>query len=171
MNNSLRLTCLPAVVACLTLAVRLSGADTPLPQPAAAAPTPAAVVTAAAPAGAVTPTPHVAVPSMPKAFEGFVTQEEYAAFVSFQQGLREDPEIKAMNVQIRAKMTEMLDMQKKVQLAQQKAVEARPDIKAIADKMMKARARPAVVAPRPQAPAAASAAAPTSAPAATPAPK
>jgi hypothetical protein len=108
---------------------------------------------------------------MPKAFEGFVTQEEYAAFVSFQQGLREDPEIKAMNVQIRAKMTEMLDMQKKVQLAQQKAVEARPDIKAIADKMMKARARPAVVAPRPQAPAAASAAAPTSAPAATPAPK
>jgi hypothetical protein len=75
---------------------------------------------------------------------GFVTQEEFEAFVKFQQGLRENPEIKALNAQIREKMNEVIALQKQVQLAQQKAVDANPDIKAIADKITKARARPPV---------------------------
>jgi hypothetical protein len=172
MKSTLRLAYLPALAACLTLAVRLSGADTPA-QPAAASLKPAAVEPAAASAATTTPTPHATVPQLPKPLEGVVTQEEYETFVKFQQGLREDPEIKDMNTQIRAKMNEMLELQKKVQLAQQKAVEARPDIKAIADKIMKARAKPPAVGPAGAHPAASGAtppAAPTAAHAAPTAP-
>lgn len=163
MNRSLRSLLLPAAVACISFAARLA-ADTPASAPAA---TPA-VVPAAAPAGApvATPTPRVITPQLPKALEGIVTQDEFAAFVKFQQGLREDPDIKALNDQIRAKMNEMVDLRKKVQLAQQKAIEAHPDIKAIADKMMKARQKGPLTAPGaavkpPVAPAPAPAVAPT----------
>ena len=166
MNSSLRLTCISTVAACLTLAVRLSGADTPTSKPATAAPSVAAATPAATPVAAPTPTPRPT-PQLPKSFEGLVTQDEYNTFVKFQLGLREDPEISALNVQIRGKMNEMLDLQKKVQAAQQKAIESHPDIKAIADKIMKGKAKPAGAAPgaaKAAAPVSATAPAPTTPP-------
>src|SRR5450631_4091816 len=130
MNRTFRLTTLAA---CLALTLRLTGADTPAAQPAKAAPGAAVAAPAAAPA------PHVVPLQLPRALEGFVTLEEYTTYVKFQQGLRDDPEIKATSLQIRAKMNEMLELQKKVQQAQQKAIEANPEIKAIYDKIVKSK--------------------------------
>jgi len=79
---------------------------------------------------------------MPRSLGGVITQEEFTAYVKFQQSLREEPEIEELNTQIRAKINEVMEMQKKVQLAQQKAVEANPEMKAIVDKIMKSRQRP-----------------------------
>jgi hypothetical protein len=93
-----------------------------------------------------------------------VTQDEFTAYVKFEQGLKEDPEIKELSGQIHGKMNEMIELQKKVQLVQQKALEAHPDIKAIVDKINKSRQRPP---PRP-APAAQATVAPVAAPTAAP---
>ena len=168
MKSLLRRAHLPAVVACLTLALRLSGADTPT------APMPAAPAPAAAIAAAVTPapTPKVMPLQLPKALVGVVTLEEFTALVKFQQGLRSMPEIAALNEQIRAKMNEMIELQKKAQLAQEKELEAHPDIKAISDKIKARRNKPAMVPPAtvpPGTPGAPVSAAPAAAP--TPAAK
>jgi len=164
MNSSIRSVCLP-VAACLALAVRLPGADTPAASKPAAAATSATATPA--PAAALPPRPQPPAPMLPRSLEGVVTQDEFTTYVRFQQGLREDPEIKALNVQIRGKMNEMLELQKKVQMAQQKAVEANPEIKAIADKIAKSRQRPPPPPPGNAHPApapAAAAAAPTATP-------
>jgi hypothetical protein len=73
---------------------------------------------------------------------GVITQDEYNAYVKFQQGLREIPEIKELNIQMRQKMSEMMELQKKSQAAQQKALEANPEIKAITDKIRKGKPKP-----------------------------
>ncbi len=149
MNRSLRSTCLPALVAFLTLAVRLS-ADTPAAQQPVTAPTTGTTAPASAPAAA--PAPHVtAPPQLPRALEGVITQDEYAAYVKFQQGLRDLPEIKDLTTQIRQKMSEMIELQKKSQAAQQKAIESNPDIKAIVDKIKKGKPKPPTAAPAPAA--------------------
>jgi hypothetical protein len=168
MNNSLRLICLAAVAACLALAARTSRADATPAQPTATAPGATVSSPVAAPAGAVTPSPRPITPQLPRSLEGVITQDEYAAFVRFQQGLREDPVIKDLSTQIHAKMSEMLALQKQIQAAQQKAIDANPDIKAIADKMKKGRPKPPAApmsaAPAPaRAPAPATAAAPAAA--------
>src|SRR5580693_1474 len=100
MKSPLRRTCLPALVACLTLVAHLSGADSPTPTPAVAP----AVAPAGAPAAAAAPTPKVTPLQLPKALEGVVTLEEFTSLVKFQQGLRENPEIVTLNQQIRGKM-------------------------------------------------------------------
>ena len=144
MNRSLRSICLPALAASLTLAARLS-ADTPAAQPPVPAPAKTAAAPAAEPAAApaAAPTPQVvAPPQLPKALEGVITQDEYVAYVKFQQGLRNLPEIKDLTAQIRQKMSEMIELQKKTQAAQQKAVEANPEIKAITDKIRKGKPKP-----------------------------
>ena len=139
MNRPLRFTILAAS---LTLALHLSAADTPSAQPAAAVPKDVAKAPAAAPAAAPAPTPRVTpTPQLPHALEGVITQDEYVTFVKFQQVLREDPEVKELSVQIRQKMNEMLELQKKSQVAQQKAIDANPEIKAIADKIKKGKAK------------------------------
>ncbi len=138
MNRSLRYAYFPAFAAGLTLAVRLFGADMAPPSPT----TVAAGGAAAAPAVAPTPTPT---PRLPKALEGVVDQDEFTAYIKFVQGLKEDPEIKALNDEIRGKMAEMTALQKKVQAAQLKALAAHPDIQAIVDKIKKGRPKPPVV--------------------------
>jgi len=135
MNRSLRRLFLPTISACVVLAVRLCGADAPTPSPAMAAAKPAAVAPA--------PTPKVMPLQLPKALEGVITQEEFEAYIKFQQELRGNPEIKALNEQIRAKRNEMFDLQKKAQAAVQAELESHPDIKAIADKIKAHNARPA----------------------------
>jgi hypothetical protein len=169
MNCSLRIAYLPAAAACLAMVVRLSGADTPPAQPTTAAPSATAAAPAPTSAAALPPHNQPLPPALPRSLDGIVTQDEFTAFVKFQQSLREDPEIKELNGQIRAKMIEMSELQKKVQLAQQRAIEAHPDIKAIADKIAKSRQRPqpfpaAQAAHATAAPAAAATAAPTAAP-------
>jgi hypothetical protein len=151
MKSTLRRTCLPALAACLTLVAPLSGADSPTPAVAPVAP---AVAPAAAPAAA--PTPKVTPLQLPKALEGVVTLEEFTSLVKFQQGLRENPEIVALNQQIRGKMNEMIELQKQAQAVQQKELEAHPDIKAISDKIKAHRPKPPalpVAGPKPPMPA------------------
>jgi hypothetical protein len=161
MNHPFRRLLIPALSFLAVLAVRLSAADSPTPSPAtAAAATPAASAPAAAPAPKVTPL------QLPKALEGVITQQEFEAYIKFQQDLRENPEIKALNDQIRAKRNEMFDLQKKSQAAVQATLEAHPDIKAIADKIKAHNTRPAPVVPpgaagAPHAPAAAAPVTPT----------
>jgi hypothetical protein len=148
MNRSLRRFFLPAISACIVVAVRLSGADTPTPVPATAA---AAVNPAPLPVAPVAP--KIMPLQLPKALEGVITQEEFEAYIKFQQGLRENPEIKALGDQIRAKRAEMLDLQKKAQAAAQAELEAHPDIKAIQDKIKAHNTKPATapgVAPAPR---------------------
>jgi hypothetical protein len=139
MKSLLRRAHLPAVAACLTLALRLSGADTPTVTPAAVAPVAAAVTPA--------PTPKVVPLQLPKALVGVVTLEEFTSLVKFQQSLRTIPEIAALNEQIRAKMNEMIELQKKAQAVQEKELEAHPDIKAISDKIKARRNKPPMVPP------------------------
>jgi len=95
--------------------------------------------------------PRHAPPQLPRALEGVITQDEYAAYVKFQQGLRDLPEIKDLTTQIRQKMSEMIELQKKSQAAQQKAIESNPDIKAIVDKIKKGKPKPPTAAPAPAA--------------------
>ena len=71
--------------------------------------------------------------------------------MKFQQGLRDLPEIKDLTTQIRQKMSEMIELQKKSQAAQQKAIESNPDIKAIVDKIKKGKPKPPTAAPAPAA--------------------
>jgi hypothetical protein len=158
MNSLLRRSLIPALVACLALSARLSGADTPT-----AAPAPAASP-AAAPAPAAKPTPKVVPFTLPKNLEGIVTLEEYEHYVKFTSTLMQQPEIKALNEQARAKMAELTDIRKQLMAAQQKAFDADPGVKATFDKIRKGKPRPAVDA------AAAPATAPTAAPAAVVAP-
>jgi hypothetical protein len=136
MKSSLRRATLPILAACLTLALRLSGADAPSAPPTVVAP--------AAPAAAVTPAPGPKVMplQLPKALEGVVTLEEFTALVKFQQTTRAQPEIVALNEQIRAKLNEVIALRKQAQAAQQKAIDANPDIKAIADKIKAHTSRP-----------------------------
>jgi hypothetical protein len=156
MKSLLRRSYIPAIVACLTLALRLSGADTP------AAPTPAAAPSATAPAPVTpVPTPKVTPLQLPKALVGVVTLEEFTSLVKFQQSLRTQPEIAALNEQIRAKMNEMIELQKKAQAVQEKELEAHPDIKAISDKIKAHRNHPPVAPVAPGTAPAAAAAAPT----------
>jgi hypothetical protein len=160
MKSPLRRAQIPALAACLTLVASLCAADSPPP----AAPATPAVAPATAPAGAPAPGPKVMPIQLPKALEGVVTLEEFTSLVKFQQGLRENPEIVALNQQIRAKMNEMIDLQKKAQAVQQKELEAHPDIKAISDKIKSHRPKPpaaAVPPPKPPAPLSAPTAAPT----------
>jgi hypothetical protein len=113
------------------------------------------------------PTPKVAPLQLPRALEGVVTLEEFTALIKFQQGLRENPEISALNQQIRAKMAEVTELQKQAQAVQQKELEAHPDIKAISDKIKSHRPKPPMApvgAPKPPAPTSAPTAAPTVAP-------
>jgi hypothetical protein len=162
MKSPLRRTCLPTVAACLTLVARLSGADSSTPPVAPAAP-----VVAPAPAAALAQRPTPTPLQLPKALEGVVTLEEFTALVKFQQGLRENPEIVALNQQIRGKMNEMIALQKQAQAVQQKELDAHPDIKAISDKIKAHRPKPPalpVAGPKPPMPTAASGAAPTPAP-------
>jgi hypothetical protein len=101
-----------------------------------------------------------------------VTLDEFTALIKFQQGLRENPDIAAINTQIRGKMTEITELQKQAQAVQQKELEAHPDIKAISDKIKAHRPKPPappVAAPKPPIAAPSPVAAPT--PAATPATK
>ena len=140
MNRSLRRFFLPTLSACVALAVRLSGADAPTPVPAAATASPAATSPAAV---APAPAPKVMPLQLPKALEGVITQEEFEAYIKFQQEIREDPVIKDLNNQIRAKRNEMFDLQKKAQAAVQASLEAHPDIKAISDKIKAHNTRPA----------------------------
>jgi hypothetical protein len=130
MNRSFRRLVLPALSACVALAVRLTGADAPTPVPTAAA-KPAAIAPAAAPAVA----PKVAPLLLPKQLEGVITQEEFETYIKFQQEMRENPDIKAINNQIREKRIEMIDLQKKSQAAVQAQIDAHPDIKVITDKI------------------------------------
>jgi hypothetical protein len=159
MKSPLRRTCLAALAACLTVVAHLSGADSPTPPVAPAAP-------AVAPAPA--PVAPKAMPlQLPKALEGVVTLDEFTALVKFQQGLRENPEIVALNKQIRGKMNEMIELQKQAQAVQQKELEAHPDIKAISDKIKAHRPRPPgppVMGQRPPMPTPAPSAAPTATP-------
>ena len=164
MNRSLRIACLPALAAFLTLAARLS-ADTP----AASAPTKAATAPAVTPAAAPATAPQVvAPPQLPRALVGVITQDEYVSYVKFQQSLRDLPEIKDLTAQIRQKMSEMIELQKKSQAAQQKAIDANPEIKAINDKIRKGKPKPPAPA-QVAAPAAPAAGTPAAAP--TPAAK
>ena len=147
MNRFLRRLFLPAISACIVLAVRLSGADTPTAAPATAS---AAVNPAPLPAA---PAPKITPLQLPKALEGVITQEEFEAYIKFQQGLREDPAIKALNDEMRAKRAEMYELQKKAQAAMQTELESHPDIKAIADKIKAHNMKPATapgVAPAPR---------------------
>jgi hypothetical protein len=157
MKSPLRRTFLPALAACLTVVAHLSGADSPTP-PAAPAVAPAPGVANTPPAPKVTPL------QLPKALEGVVTLDEFTALVKFQQGLRENPEIMALNKQIRGKMNEMIELQKQAQAVQQKELEAHPDIKAISDKIKAHRPKPPFAGPRPPMPTMAPVAAPTAAP-------
>jgi hypothetical protein len=139
MNRSLRRLLLPALSAGLALAVRLPGADAPTSAPTTASPSPAA----GAPATAATvPTPSPKPPMLPKPLEGVITQEEFETYIKFQQHVREDPDMKALNDQIIAKRKEVYELQKKAQAAVQAMIEANPEIKAIADKIKAHNARP-----------------------------
>ena len=147
MNRSFRRLLLPALSAGLALAVRLSGADAPTSAPTTASPSPiaGAPVTAAT---VPTPTPKPLV--LPKPLEGVITQEEFETYVKFQQQVREDPDMKALNDQIIAKRKEVYELQKKAQAAVQAMIEANPEIKAIADKIKAHNSRPMPApAPRP----------------------
>src|SRR5580658_276659 len=135
MKSPLRRACLPIFAACLTGLASLASAD-PTPTPAAAAPAAKpAVAPAPAPASVNPPGPKVTPLQLPKALEGVVTLDEFTALIKFQQGLRENPDIAAINTQIRGKMTEITELQKQAQAVQQKELEAHPDIKAISDKI------------------------------------
>jgi len=163
MKSPLRRAQIPALAACLTLVASLCAADSPPPPVAPAMP---AAAPATAPAGAPAPGPKVMPLQLPKALEGVVTLEEFTSLVKFQQGLRENPEIVALNQQIRGKMNEMLELQKKAQAVQQKELEAHPDIKAISDKIKAHRPKPPmapVPPPKPPSPLSAPTAAPTAA--------
>jgi hypothetical protein len=149
MNSLLRRSLIPALVACLTLSARLSGADTPAATPAPVA-SPAANAVPA-------PGPKIVPFTLPKNLEGVVTLEEYTSYFKFMQSLQQDPEIKALNDQARAKMAEFNELRKQSGAAQQKAINANPEIKAIIDRMRKGKPKP---------PAAGSTVAPAKAPAA-----
>jgi hypothetical protein len=164
MKSPIRRTCLAALAAGLTAVAHLSGADSPTPAVApAVAPAPAPGVAAAPAAPKVTPL------QLPKALEGVVTLDEFTALVKFQQGLRMNPEIVALNQQIRGKMNEMIELRKQAQAVQQKELEAHPDIKAISDKIKAYRPKPPappVAGSKPPMPTTAPVAAPTPTPAA-----
>ena len=166
MKSLLRRALITSIAACLTLALRLSGADTPT------ATTPAAAPASTAPAAAVTPapTPKVVPLQLPKALVGVVTLEEFTSLVKFQQSLRTLPEIAALNEQIRAKMNEMIELQKKAQAAQEKELETHPDIKAISDKIKAHRSKPPMAQPAAMPPGTAGAPAPAAAHVAAPTP-
>lgn len=137
MNRSLRRFFLPAISACVVLAVRLTGSDAPAPVPAV---TPAAANPAALPGATA---PKIMPLQLPKALEGVITQEEFESYIKFQQSLRENPDIKALTDQIRAKRAEMFDLQKKQQATMQTELESHPDIKAIVDKIKAHNTKPA----------------------------
>jgi hypothetical protein len=148
----------PLHLACTGLILLAFGTAFAAPAPdAKSAPTGAAgapinfKVPTTAPAGTppYTPQANAVVSLVPKHLDGVVTEEEFKSYLAFQNKLRDEPKVKALNEKIMSLVGEMQKLQVELDAARKTALDSDPKAKAVGDKIAKATATINPVSPRP----------------------
>jgi hypothetical protein len=108
-------------------------------------------VPSTAPAGtpAYTTQANAVVSLVPKHLDGVVTEEEFKSYLAFQNKLRDEPKVKALNEKIISLVGEMQKLQVELDAARKTALDSDPKAKAVGDKIAKATATINPVSTRP----------------------